>query len=204
MRRLKLFIRLYFVCRAQWFGVWSKASTVPSSHAKQQKPPAPYVCAHQWVHKPYAWMCWCNAFSMAITSLFPRNDCVLLYIYIHICSWVSRETYVCTVQQFGGVWSEALPACSLTGPCPGIGGVCAALLLSLSCRAAEHPPQCRVSHPSWWGHWDVPRKRCALRASLAHTQTHTHSTCPPGKYCRTRSAHIDKFIRTNTSDCFLS
>ncbi|KAF6736993.1 hypothetical protein FQA47_004455 [Oryzias melastigma] len=35
-------------------GVVSTASTVASSQAKQQKPPAPYVYAHQWVYIPYA------------------------------------------------------------------------------------------------------------------------------------------------------
>ena len=74
-KQLEIF-RLYSVCCALWFGVWSKASTVPSSHAKQQKPPAPYVCAHQWVHMPYAWMCWCNAFSVPIISLSAQQSSV--------------------------------------------------------------------------------------------------------------------------------
>lgn len=99
------FLELYFMCCSLLFGVWSKASTVPSSHVKRQKPPAPYVCAHQWVYMPYAWKCWCNAFSVPIISLSAQQwECSLvqslgegvcatlqMYLYAHArpytCTW---------------------------------------------------------------------------------------------------------------------
>lgn len=197
------------------FGVWSKASTVPFSHAKQQKPPAPYVCAHQWVHMPYAWMCWCNAFSVPIISLSAQQgECSLVQswdrgvrtstniFYLYVCvvhtstkSSISAQYLWTCLHEFVH-WSDKVHECvklcvGITSPnsVTGIAGaVCLCCLVTLPKLLGSGISSLVSSFPVMMESQGCAKKRCAWGASLALT----HYTSPISKYHQT---HTHKYTK---------
>lgn len=183
--------RPYFVCCTLWFGGRSKAVTAPSSHVKQQKPPAPYVCAHQWVCVPYAWMCWCKAFTPSAQQwgfslgrswgggAQVDTDTYCLYC-IHVCArYTCTALYYCRSVQYRVVAQEREYLCrrnlwhSLTVP----GAVCSpASFPKLSVSGIYSPVSGFPCH-------DGIIEMC--QEAPQETCLHAHAKQPTGKYCTT-------------------